>query len=301
MTSGRFRSGFVALIGRPNVGKSTLLNRLIGEKISIVSRRAQTTRHRILGIKSTDAGQIIYVDTPGLHPAEGRRLNRYLARVASGSVEGVDCVVLMTEASGWTAEDDQALDLVRPLRIPVILVINKCDQVRDRRRLLPLTRDSAVRMNFADIVPLSARTGENVERLEQTVLKYLPEQDAVFPLGQVTDKSDRFRVQESIREQIYHLYGQEIPHVTAVEVTRFQRSKHRIDIEADIWVEREGQKAILVGKGGERLKQVGMRVRRALEAQYGGKANVRLWVKVREHWSDDVRALARFGFHDEPM
>lgn len=301
MTGSRFRSGTVALIGRPNVGKSTLLNRLIGEKISIVSRRPQTTRHRILGIRTTDCDQVVYVDTPGLHTAEGRRLNRYLARVASGSVEGVDCILLVIAANGWTAEDEQALDLVRNLRTPVILGINKIDQVRDRRRLLPLTRDSATRMAFVDIVPLSARTGENVERLEQVVIRHLPEQDAVFPADQVTDKSDRFRAQEAVREQIYHLYGQEIPHVTAVEVTRFKRSKQRIDLEADIWVEREGQKAILIGKGGERLKQVGMRVRRALEDQYGGKANVRLWVKVRDRWSDDSRALARFGFHDEPM
>lgn len=301
MSSSRFRSGTVALIGRPNVGKSTLLNRLIGEKISIVSRRPQTTRHRILGIKTTTSDQVVYIDTPGLHPAEGRRLNRYLTRVASGSVEGVDCVLLVIAASGWVTEDEQALELVRDLDMPVILGINKIDQVRDRRRLLPLTRDSATRMAFADIVPLSARTGENVERLEQVVVRHLPDQDAVFPAGQVTDKSDGFRAQETVREQIYHLYGQEIPHVTAVEVTRFKRGKQRIDLEADIWVEREGQKAILIGKGGERLKQVGMRVRRALEDQYGGQANVRLWVKVRGHWSDDLRALARLGFHDETM
>ena len=301
MTATRFRGGTVALIGRPNAGKSTLLNRLIGEKISIVSRRPQTTRHRILGIKTTGAGQVIYVDTPGLHPAKGRRLNRYLARVASGSIEGVDCVVLMIAASGWTPEDEQAIALVRGLHVPVILAVNKIDRVRDRRRLLPLTRDSATRMAFADIVPLSARTGENVERLEHAVFKRLPEQEAVFPADQVTDKSERFRAQETIREQIYHLYGQEIPHVTTVEATRFKRSKNRVDLEADIWVEREGQKAILIGKGGERLKQVGIRVRHALEQRHGGKANVRLWVKVRGRWSDDARALARFGFHDEPM
>lgn len=301
MTAARFRGGTVAIIGRSNVGKSTLLNRLIGEKISIVSRRPQTTRYRILGIKTADTGQVVYVDTPGLHPADGRQLNRYLARVAGGSVEGVDCVVLMITARGWTPDDEQGLELVRSLRAPVILVVNKIDQIRDRRRLLPLTRDSAARSTFADIVPLSARTAENVDRLEQTVLSCLPEQDALFPADRITDKSDRFRAQEAIREQIYHLYGQEIPHVTTVDVTRFKRSRHRIDLEADIWVERQGQKAILIGKGGERLKQVGMRVRRALEQHHGGKANVRLWVKVRDRWSDDARALARFGFGDEPL
>ncbi|OGI62315.1 MAG: GTPase Era [Candidatus Muproteobacteria bacterium RBG_16_60_9] len=291
----------VALIGRPNVGKSTLLNRLVGEKISIVSRRPQTTRHRILGIKTTDVGQIVYVDTPGLHAAQGRRLNRYLARLASGSVEGVDCVVLMIAASGWTPEDEDALALVRARQIPVVLVINKVDEVHDRRKLLPLTRDSAARMEFADIVPLSARTAENVDRFERAVLALLPEQAAAFPADQVTDKSVRFRAHETVREQICHLYGQEIPHVTAVEVTRFKHSKKRLDIECVIWAEREGQKAILIGKGGERLKQVGMRVRRVLEERHGGKANVRLWVKVRDRWSDDARAMQRFGFHDEPM
>jgi GTPase len=296
-----FRSGLVALIGRANVGKSTLLNRLVGEKISIVSRRPQTTRHRILGIKTTGSGQVTYVDTPGLDAPVVRRLNRYLTRLARASVEGVDCVVLMVSARGASGGDDFGLDLVRDLRVPVILAINKIDQLKDRRALLPTMRAAAARMDLAEIVPVSARTGEGVDALERAVLARLPEQPALFPSDRVTDKSARFQAQEIVREQIYSLYGQEVPHVSAVEVTRFRQSKGRLDLEAVIWVEREGQKVILIGKGGARLKQVGIRVRRTLERRHGGKANVRLWVKVRKGWSDDARALQRFGYHEEPM
>jgi GTP-binding protein Era len=291
----------VALIGRPNVGKSTLLNRLVGEHVSIVSRRPQTTRHRILGIKTSDETQILYVDTPGLHAPEGRRLNRYLSRLASGSVEGVDVVVLMISAEGWRADDARALELARRLTVPVILVVNKIDRLKDRTALLPLTQDSAQRMAFAEIVPLSARSGDNVAALEQALIKYLPEQAPVFPTDRRTDKSARFRAGETVREQILALYGQEVPHAAAVEVTRFTQSQKRLDIEAVVWAEKEGQKAILIGKAGERLKQVGVRARRALEKQHGKKVNLRLWVKVRKGWSDDARALQRFGYHEDAV
>lgn len=294
-----YRSGMVTLIGRPNVGKSTLLNRLVGEPVSIVSRRPQTTRHRIIGIKTTDAAQIIYVDTPGLHAPEGRQLNRYLARLAAGSVVGVDAVVLLISAEGWRPEDEQALDVVRTLTVPVILVINKADRLKDRQALLPLIETSAQRMRFAEIVPLSARSGDNVPALERALVRYLPEQAAIYPPEQRTDKSARFLAAETVREQLYALYGQEVPYATAVEVNRFQRSKRRLEIEATLWVEREGQKAILIGKGGERMKQVGVRARQALERRHGVNVNLKLWVKVREGWSDDARALQRFGYHED--
>lgn len=290
-----------ALIGRPNVGKSTLLNRLVGEKISIVSRRPQTTRYRILGIKTGDAGQIVYVDTPGLHAPEGRRLNRYLSRLARGSVEGVDCVVLVITADGWHSDDDPVLELVRRVSVPVILAINKIDRMKDRTELLPLMRASAERAPFAEIVPLSARSGENVDALEHVLLKVLPEQPPIYPVEQLTDKSERFQAAEAVREQLYALYGQEVPHAATVEVTRFKRGKERLDIEAVIWAEKEGQKAILIGKGGERLKQAGIRARRALEKHHGVKVDLRLWVKVRKDWSDDARALRRLGYHEESV
>jgi GTPase len=294
------RSGIVAIIGRPNVGKSTLLNRLVGEHISIVSRRPQTTRHRILGIKTTDDVQIVYVDTPGLVAADGHQLNRYLARIASGSVEGVDAVILMISADGWQPEDERGLALVRRLQTPVVLVVNKIDRLEDRARLLPLIHESSSRMSFAGIVPLSARSGDNVSALERTLIQYLPEQPPIYAQAPLTDKSERFAAGEAVREQILSAYSQEVPHAAAVEVTRFKHAKTRLDVEAVIWVEKEGQKAIVIGARGERLKQVGIRARRAFEKRYGVKANVRLWVKVRKSWSDDARALARFGYHDEP-
>lgn len=299
MTGAPYRSGLVALIGRPNVGKSTLLNRLMGEKISIVSRRPQTTRYRILGIKTGTCEQIVYVDTPGVHAPEGRRLNRHLARLARVSVEGVDCVVLVIAATGWEPEDEAPLAIARALAVPVVLAINKIDRVRDRRRLLSLIRESAAQMTFAEVVPLSARTGENVDVLERLLRARLPEQPAIYPTDRVTDGSDRFRAQETVREQIYALYGQEVPHATAVEVTRFKPGKARLEMEAVIWVEREGQKPIVIGARGARLKEVGVRVRRELERRHGVKANVQLWVRVRKGWADDVRALQRLGLHDE--
>lgn len=301
MTADTYRSGIVTLIGRPNVGKSTLVNQLVGEKISIVSRRPQTTRHRILGIKTTPSAQFVYVDTPGLHAPEGRRLNRYLTRLASGSVEGVDCVILVIAAEGWRAEDEHALAVARGLSVPVILAINKVDRVKDRARLLPLISESSERLQFAAIVPVSARTGDNVEALEQSLLAYLPTQLPIYPAEQHTDKSDRFLAGEFVREQIFSAYGQEVPYATAVEITQFKRAKGKLHIEAVIWAEKEGQKAILIGKAGERLKQVGIRARQAMEKRYGIKVNLKLWVKVREGWSDDARAMQRFGYHEDAI
>jgi GTP-binding protein Era len=291
----------VTLVGRPNVGKSTLLNRLVGRKISIVSRRPQTTRHRIVGIRTADDAQIVYVDTPGLQASQGGQLNRYLARLARTSVAGVDCAVLLIGAEGWRRDDEPALRLVQAAGVPVILVINKVDRMKDRTTLLPLMRVSSERMAFAEIVPLSARSGENVDALERALRQRLPEQPPIYPAEQITDKSERFQAGETVREQLYALYGQEVPHASTVEVTRFGRAKGRLEVEAVIWAEKEGQKAILIGKGGERLKQVGMRARRALEKHHGVKVNLRVWVKVRKGWSDDVRALQRFGYHEESV
>lgn len=299
MTPDNFHSGIITLIGRPNVGKSTLLNRLVGEKISIISRRPQTTRHRILGIKTTDTAQMVYVDTPGVHAPEGRALNRYLSRIASGSIEGVDAVVLVASAEGWHEQDEPALALAQRSGVPVVLVLNKVDRLKDRRQVLPLIGACAKRMDFTDIVPMSAQTGDNVDALEETLLKHLPPQPPIYPPEQHTDKSERFLASEMVREQIFGNYGQEVPYATAVEVTRYQRAKGKLNIEAVIWVEKEGQKAILIGVGGERLKRVGIGARRSLEKRYDMKVDLRLWVRVREDWSDDARALQRLGYHED--
>lgn len=297
--SAPLRSGLIALIGRPNVGKSTLLNRLVGSKISITSHRPQTTRYRTLGIHTTAQAQYVYVDTPGLHPAEGRRLNRYLNRAATGSLAGVDCVALMISADGWRAEDEYPLTLARRLSVPVILVINKIDRVKDRKRLLPLIEESAAKMRFAEIVPLCARTGEHVPELERALLPYLPEQPPIYPEDQLTDKDERFLAAELIREQVFRGFGQEVPYAAAVGIERLRRAKGILNIAATIWVEKEGQKAILIGKGGERLKTVGRNARLAMQKSFGEKVYLELWVKVRSGWSDSESALRTLGYRAE--
>ncbi len=293
------RCGLVTLAGRPNVGKSTLLNRLVGRKISITSARAQTTRHRLLGIKTTGHAQAIYVDTPGLHADNKGMMNRHLNRVAGASLQGVDCIVLLIAASGWTEEDGYPLRLLAKQDIPVILAINKLDQIKDRGRLLPLMEQSGRKMAFADIVPVSARTGANVDDLEKTILKYLPEQPPLYPADQITDRGERFLAAELVREQIFRGFQQEVPYATAVSIEQFKRAKGTLHVEATIWVEREGQKPILIGKDGQRLKTVGTRARLAMQKLFDTKVHLNLWVKVREGWSDDERLLRSLGYTDE--
>jgi GTP-binding protein Era len=293
------RCGLVTIIGRPNVGKSTLLNRLVGEKISITSSRAQTTRHRLLGIKTTENAQIVYVDTPGLHADNKSMMNRQMNRVATASLQGVDCIVLMTAASGWVDTDEYPLRLVAKQGIPVILAINKIDQMKDRRQLLPFIEQSKNKMPFAAIVPLSARAGTNVEDLERAILEYLPHQPLIYPADQITDRSERFLAAELIREQIFRGFQQEVPYATAVSIDQFKRVKRTLYIEATIWVEKEGQKPILIGKSGERLKTVGSRARLAMQKLFAAKVHLNLWVKVREGWSDNERALRSLGYTEE--
>lgn len=293
------RCGLVALVGRPNVGKSTLLNRLVGQKISITSARAQTTRHRLLGIKTFKQTQVVYVDTPGLHKATKGMMNRHLNRVAGASLPGVDCIVLLMAASGWTKEDEYPLQQVAKQDIPVILAMNKIDQLRNRDQLLPLIEQSRGKMEFAEIVPVSARTGANVDGLEKAILKYLPQQPLLYPRDQITDRGERFLAAEFIREQIFRAFQQEIPYATAVSIEQFKRVKKTLHIEAVIWVEKEGQKPILIGKDGQRLKSVGSRARLAMQKLFDSKVHLNLWVKVRDGWSDSERALRSLGYTDE--
>ncbi|MDH3309610.1 MAG: GTPase Era [Gammaproteobacteria bacterium] len=292
------RSGTVTLAGRPNVGKSTLLNRLVGQKISITSSRAQTTRHRLLGIKTTEHAQIVYVDTPGLHTDNKGVMNRYMNRVATASLQDVDCVVLMIAASGWSRADEFPLKLAISPGIPVILAINKIDQLKDRARLLPLMETSSRKAGFAEIVPVSARTGANADDLEKAILKHLPEQPFLYPADQLSDRGERFHAAELIREQIFRGFRQEIPYVSAVKIEQFRRTKGALNIEATIWVEKEGQKPILIGKDGQNLKNIGSRARLAMQKQFGAKVHLHLWVKVRKGWSDSDSALRSLGYAD---
>ncbi|MEK7816312.1 MAG: GTPase Era [Pseudomonadota bacterium] len=294
-----YRCGMVTLVGRPNVGKSTLLNRLVGTKVSITSPRPQTTRHRLLGIKTDAAAQIIYVDTPGLHPAQGSRLGQHMNRAARGSLEGVDVVMLVITADGWTAADEYPLTLVTGLALPVVLVINKIDLLQDRATLLPLIEASSARFGFAEIVPVAARRGDNVDTLERALIKYLPAQPPIYPADQITDRSERFLAAELVREQVFRCFGQEVPYAVAVQIEKFQRGKSALHIAATLWVEKEGQKAILIGTGGAQMKTVGTRARLAMQKTFGGKVHLELWVKVRERWSDDERALRTLGYEGD--
>lgn len=294
-----YRSGLVAVVGRPNVGKSTLLNRLVGSKVSITSPRPQTTRHRILGIHTSEDAQIVYVDTPGMNPPGKTRLTRYLNRIATGSVEGVDAILLLITADGWREADEYPLAVVHDRPCPVILAINKIDRLKDKRQLLPLIEQSSRKMAFAEVVPISALKGTNLAELERTLIRYLPEQPPLYPAGQVTDKGARFLAAELIREQIFRLTGQEVPYASAVIIDSFQRENGRIYMAATIWVERPGQKAILIGKGGARLKTVGTRARLALQQRLGAKVYLELHVKQRAGWPDSEAALRALGYGEE--
>lgn len=292
-----FRCGRVAIIGRPNAGKSTLLNRLIGQKVSITSRRPQTTRHRLVGICSRPSVQMIFVDTPGIHRSEtGRQLNRNMNRAARSSLEGVDAVVLVITADGWREADEPALNLAQRTECPVVLAINKVDRLEARDALLPVIEVSAGKLSFAEIVPVSARTGEGVDDLERALLKFLPEQPPLYDVEQITDRSERFLAAEFVREQVFRAAGQEVPYSVAVEISEFREEAKHLHIEAVIWVEKEGQKAILIGKGGEQLKSIGRMARLEMQKTFGRKVWLGLWVKVRAGWADDLRSLKSLGY-----
>ena len=290
--------GYVALVGRPNVGKSTLLNRILGMKISIVSRKPQTTRHRILGVNTTEAGQIIYVDTPGIHGRAEKALNRYLNRAAGTALADVDVIVFVVECGKWTDDDQLVLDKVKAAGKPVILVANKIDKLHDKADALPVLDELSRRMDFHAVIPLSASRGFNVEALEREIVGLLPKGPALFPEEQVTDRSQQFLVAELVREQLMNALGQEVPYSATVEVEEFTVEQGLTRIGALIWVERPSQKAIIIGRGGERLKLIGQRARREIETMVGQKVFLRLWVKVRQGWADDERALRSLGFDE---
>ncbi len=293
------KSGLVTLIGRPNVGKSTLLNALVGQKVSITSRKPQTTRHRIMGVSTKERCQIVYVDTPGLHLGKGKIINRYMNRAASGALQGVDCIVMLIAATGWQEADERVLELLRNQEVPVVLAINKMDLLKRREDLLPFIEESQTRFEFSAIVPVSAVKRTNLDQLEMVLLQQLPEQPPLFPADQLTDRSEKFMAAELVREQLFRSLGQEIPYSIAVEIEKFKIEKKILHISALIWVEKTGQKAIIIGKGGQRLKQVGIAARKEMESFFDKKVNLGLWVKVREGWSDNERALRSLGYADD--
>lgn len=294
----RGRSGYVAIVGRPNVGKSTLLNRILGQKISITSRKPQTTRHQILGVKTEGDSQVIYVDTPGLHKERKQALNRYMNRAAAGALRDVDLVVFVIERTSWNDEDELVLEKVRQVKCPVILVLNKVDQVSDKDQLLPHIKKLSEKMSFAEVLPVSAVHGENIEALEQVISERLPEGVHYFPADQVTDRSERFMAAELVREKIMRRLGDEIPYQVTVEIEEFKREEKLLRIRALILVERPGQKKIIIGKGGEQIKAIGRDARLDMEKLFDSKVMLSLWIKVKSGWSDSERALRSLGYED---
>jgi GTPase len=294
-----FRSGFAALVGRPNVGKSTLLNALVGTKLSIVTPRPQTTRNRILGVANLPAAQIAFVDTPGLHREGRRALNKAMNRTATAALEDADVVVLVVEATQWVEGDELALARIVRARKPALLAVNKIDRVRPRARLLPYLATLAGRHAFLAIVPVSALKADNVADLRDTIAAHLPESPALYPADTVTDRGTSFRIAETIREKLTLELNQEVPYGIAVEVERLTDEPDEPDgqltVDASIWVDRAGQKPIVIGARGERLKRVGRAARLGLNELLGRRVHLNLWVKVRANWADNARALRQLG------
>jgi len=298
MTTEPRRCGYVAIVGRPNVGKSTLLNHLLGQKISITSRKPQTTRHQVLGIKTEDQHQIIFVDTPGLHRGAEKAINRYMNRTASSAIKDVDLVVFVVDRTAWTDEDQMVLEQIQSAGIPAILAVNKVDLLADKAELLPQLQILAGMADFVAVMPLSALQQHNVAQLEHEILKFLPESEHFFPEDQITDRSQRFLAAEIVREKIMRQLGEELPYAVTVEIEEFSMEAAVLHISAVILVERKGQKKILIGDKGARLRSIGTDARHDMERLFDNKVMLRLWVKVKSGWSDDERALRSLGYDD---
>jgi len=293
-------AGLIAIVGRPNVGKSTLLNAMLGQKISITSRKPQTTRHRILGILTEANKQAVLVDTPGLHSEEKRAINRLMNRAAASSIAEVELILFLVEGTHWTTDDDLVLSKVKKSGSPCILVVNKIDNIADKDDLLPHLQKLGTMHNFTDIVPISASKGHGVETITKLCLDSLPESDFWFPEDHITDRSSRFMASEIIREKIIRFTGDELPYSTTVEIEQFKMDdKGIIHINALVLVERESQKRMVIGNKGERLKTIGQEARRDMESLFDAKVFLETWVKVKSGWADDERALRSLGYGDD--
>ncbi|MGD9020476.1 MAG: GTPase Era [Lysobacterales bacterium] len=293
-----YRFGYVSIVGRPNVGKSTLLNHILGQKVSIVTAKPQTTRQRLAGIKTTDRGQVVYVDTPGIHHSARRALNRYMNRVAKASFRDVDLVLFLAEAGAWTRQDGYVAKALAAVDVPVLLVLNKIDLVPEKEALLAFIEEHFSDSDYEGIMLVSAKNGSGVAELEQRVLEQLPFSRPFYDEDQFTDRSERFLAAEMVREQLTMRLHQELPYALTVQIEEFRRDDGLLTIGAIIWVERESQKQIAIGKKGVVLKQVGSKARAVLEELFGEKVYLRLWVKVSRDWSDSDKLIERFGYTD---
>lgn len=303
-----FKSGFVAIVGRPNVGKSTLMNHLLGQKLSITSRKPQTTRSRIHGILTDDEMQIVFVDTPGIHSKEVKAINERMNKAAVSALSDVDLVLFVVDGLQWREDDLLTLEKLSATNLPVVLVINKSDTVKDKSQMLPLIEGFSESFDFADIVPVSALRGHNLDRLKEVIGQFLPVRPPIFDPEQITDRSERFLASEIIREKIMRASGDEVPYDLTVQIDTFKDEPAHKDpetgkwrkavtfIDATIFVERAGQKTIIIGDKGSRIKQVGIDARKDMEALFDRKIMLTLWVKVKKGWSDDERALTSLGY-----
>lgn len=298
MSASKNFCGYVAIVGRPNVGKSTLLNHLLGFKLSITSRKPQTTRHNVLGILTEDDCQIIFVDTPGLHSGQTKALNRYMNKAAGQAIADVDVVIFVVDQDKWTEADAAVAERLAQVEVPVIVAVNKVDRVDEKDALLPQLKLIAELLPNADIVPVSALYGKNLDVLRVTIRRYIPEGFYFFPEDQITDKSERFLAAEIVREKITRQLGAEVPYEVTVEIEEWRREERILHISALILVERDGQKKIIIGEKGARLKKIGQQARTDMEKLFDSKIMLKLWVKVRAGWSDDERALKSLGYHD---
>lgn len=294
------KSGYVAIIGRPNVGKSTLLNAILGKKLSIISPKPQTTRNQIIGIKTIVendiSAQTIYIDTPGIHKTEKNAMNRYMNRLANSVIADADIVVFMVDSMHWYDEDELVLQRIKECNAPVILAINKIDLIKDKKELLPYIQKIKEKYNFAEILPLEANNPESVNAFEQVIIAMLPDGPHLYPDDQITDKNEKFQIAELIREKLILLTEQEVPYSTMVEIEDMKDTQKLVEISAIIWVEREGQKAIVIGKNGALLKKVGTQARKDIEKLLGRKVFLRLWVKVKNDWTNSDKALRSLGY-----
>jgi GTPase len=290
------RFGHVALVGRPNVGKSTLLNAIVGAPLSIVTPKPQTTRHRIVGIATRRDAQIVFLDTPGLHRGESGAMNRQLNRVARQTPGEADVAVHVVDARRWTEEDDEVYRVLEGIAIPRLLALNKVDMIADKSRLLPLAAELTKERSYAAVHFIAARRGDGIPRLVDDIVSRLPEGDAAYGEDEMTDRSERFLAAEFVRGELMQRLSAELPYSAAVEIERFEEEGRLARIAAVIWVEREGQKAIVIGAGGRTLKAIGTAARLAMERMFDRKVFLELFVRVRESWSDDERAVRQFGY-----
>ncbi|MDU8925229.1 GTPase Era [Pasteurellaceae bacterium LIM206] len=292
--------GFIAIVGRPNVGKSTLLNKILGQKISITSRKAQTTRHRIVGIHTEGPYQAVYVDTPGLHIEEKRAINRLMNRAASSAIGDVDLIIFVVDGTHWNEDDEMVLNKLRQAKAPVVLAINKIDNIKNKDDLLPFITELSGKFNFKEIVPISAQRGNNVHNLQKIVRNSLRPGIHHFPEDYVTDRSQRFMASEIIREKLMRFMGEELPYSVTVEIEQFKHNERgTYEINGLILVERDGQKKMVIGTGGQKIKQIGIEARQDMERLFDNKVHLELWVKVKSGWADDERALRSLGYMEE--